>query len=261
MKKNSLPVLILMLLLPAAVLAGAEDSSIAAIYAKHGVEGTIIISSLSGEVEYLHNEERSNRRFLPASTFKILNTLIALEEGVIQDEKEIIKWDGHDKGWAPWNKDQTLSTAFSLSCVWCYQEFAKQIGGETYSKYLSNLDYGNRKTGLGITTFWLEGDLAISAREQITFLRKLYLEQLPFKSQNIQLLKKIMIVDKTPEYTLRAKTGWARRIKEQHGWYVGYLEVRGKVWLFANNIKINKRADTKFSRKLVIESLKAKGIL
>ena len=57
---------------------------------------------------------------IPASTFKIPNTLIALEEGVIKDQFEVIKWDGVVRQYAPWNADQTLATAFSRSCVWCY---------------------------------------------------------------------------------------------------------------------------------------------
>jgi len=259
MKRSYLFAVILVLVLP--ILAVADDRDIAALYAKHDIEGAIIIASLNGEVEFVHNKERAKRRFLPASTFKILNTLIALEAGVVRDEREIINWDGSDRGWAPWNKDQTLDTAFSLSCVWCYQKFAKRIGNEQYVKYLTGLGYGNKKTGGDVTTFWLEGELSISAREQIQFLRKLYNEQIPFKKRNILLLKKIMLVDKTPTYTLSAKTGWANRIENQHGWYVGYVEAKGKVWLFANNIRVNIKSDLAFRKTLVIESLKIKGII
>ncbi len=258
MKRIS-PVIIVLILFP--FVSIAEDRNLSSLYTKYGITGTIIISSLHGKTEFVHNEGRSKQRFLPASTFKILNTLIVLEEEVIQGTKDIIKWDGKDKGWKLWNKDQTLKSAFTLSCVWCYQELAKRIGKERYTKYLTDLEYGNQKTGMDVTTFWLEGELEISAREQITFLKKLYLDQLPFKNQNVQLLKKIMIVDETPHYTLSGKTGWAMRIREQHGWYVGYLETEGKVWIFANNIHIAKQADAKFRKKLVIESLKAKGII
>jgi len=192
MKRINLLAIVLSLTLP--VFAAANDDDISEIYKKHKIEGALIIVALDGSVEFIHNIDRAERRYLPASTFKIPNTLIALEEEVIKGDEEIIKWDGGDKGWAPWNKDQTLDTAFSLSCVWCYQEFAKHIGDERYLKYLSDLDYGNKKTGKDVTTFWLDGYLEISVREQIDFLRKVYLERLPFKSKNIQLLKKIMPV-------------------------------------------------------------------
>ncbi|VAW56028.1 Class D beta-lactamase [hydrothermal vent metagenome] len=255
---NSLAI-VLLLLLP--ILASGSDIVISELYKKYGIEGALVIASLDGTVEYVHNTVRAKRRYLPASTFKIPNTLIALEEGAIKDDKEIIKWDGIDKGWPSWNKDQNLKTAFSISCVWCYQKFAKHIGDERYIQYLNDLNYGNKKTGKEVTNFWLEGELAISSMEQIVFLRKICLENLPFKRKNIHLLKKIMIVEENPKYSLRAKTGWANRIKYQHGWYVGYIEVNGKTWLFANNIQIKSKSDLAFRKQLVIESLKLKKII
>ncbi len=237
------------------------DEDISELFEKHEIEGALIIASLAGDTEYVHNRERAERRYFPASTFKIPNTLIALEEGVIKDENVIIKWDGEDKGYEPWNHDQTLETAFSVSCVWCYQEFALKVGNEKYLRYLNELDYGNKKTGNDVTTFWLEGDLAISAREQIDFLRKLYNEELPFTSRNIYLLKKIMLVEKTPTYSLWAKTGWAASSEQQHGWYVGYIVTKDNVWLFANNIDINSKDDLEPRKTLVLKSLRLKKII
>lgn len=238
-----------------------DDVGISGLFKKYGVEGALVIESLDGAAEYIHNSVRAERRYLPASTFKIANTLIALEEGVIKDEKEVIKWDGSDKGWPSWNKDQTLKTAFFVSCVWCYQSFAQHIGGEKYIQYLNDLDYGNHSTGKDVTTFWLEGELGISANEQINFLRNIYLNNLPIKRKNINILKDIMLVEENYKYALRAKTGWANRVKDQYGWYVGYIEVNGKIWLFANNIKIKSKSDLVFRKQLVIESLKLKRII
>ena len=252
--KNNFFVLFFSLLFPIIAVADEELSS---LYKQQGIEGVLILSSLEGDVVYVHNSERAQRRFFPASTFKIPNTLIALEEGVIKDELEVIKWDGVVRSYQPWNKDQTLATAFSFSCVWCFQGFAEKIGHEKYLKYLSALGYGNEKTGSDVTTFWLEGDLAISAREQIDFLKKLVKEDLPFATKHIHLLKKIMLVEETPTYSLWAKTGWTQDI----GWYVGYVEVNDKIWLFANNIKVNSKADLPFRKELVIESLKLKGLI
>jgi beta-lactamase class D len=114
----------------------AEDNDLAALFQSKNIEGTIILSSLDNMENYIYNETRSNERFSPASTFKIPNTIISLEEGVIQDEKEIIKWNGIDQGLEIWNKDQTLETAFPFSCVWFYQELAKRIGNEKYKYHL-----------------------------------------------------------------------------------------------------------------------------
>lgn len=239
----------------------ADDADLAKMFQDRKVEGTIIISSLDGKINYVHNSRRSETRFIPASTFKIPNTLIALEEGAVKNEKEVIKWDGKDKGFDAWNKDQTLETAFPVSCVWFYQELAKRVGNQKYLAHLKDLAYGNEKTGPDVTTFWLEGDLKISAREQINFLKKLYAESLPYSKDNIKLLKKIMIVEENPEFTIRAKTGWAMRTYPQQGWYAGYLETKGQIWFFATNLEIKKKGDVAFRKEITMDALKAKGIL
>lgn len=252
-------IIYLLIFLPS--ISFAEDSAISSIFKKHGVEGAIVISSLDGHIVYIHNNKRASVRYHPASTFKIVNTLIALEEGVIESSSDTIKWDGIDKGWKSWNKDQTLRSAFSLSCIWCYQEFAKKIGSEKYIKYLNDIEYGNKKVGSDVTTFWLKGDLKISPIEQIDVLRNIYLEKMPFHEDYFKILKDIMVVDKTPKYTLRAKTGTYKGAEDKYGWYVGYIEIDNEVWLFSSNIKLEDIGDSQYRKKLVVDSLKVKGIM
>ncbi|MCH9814250.1 MAG: class D beta-lactamase [Epsilonproteobacteria bacterium] len=240
-----------------ASLVSASDKDITNIFEKHQVEGTLVITSLDTNISHIHNSDRAKKQFIPASTFKIPNTLIALEEGVIKDEDEIIKWDGKNREYLAWNQDQTLATAFSHSCIWCYQHFAKAIGKERYRYYLHRLNYGNQKIDDALTSFWLEGSFAISAQEQIGFLRKVYLETLPFKREYFKILKKIMLVEQIATYRLYAKTGWSGKV----GWYVGYLESKGQVWLFASNIQVNNTVDLKFRKQLVLEAFKVKKII
>lgn len=216
-----------------------------------------MIQSLDGSTEYAHNSSKRNQAYVPASTFKIANTLIALEAGVIKNQFETIQWDGVARGYAPWNQDQTLATAFARSCVWCYQRFAKAVGDTRYRKALVDFDYGNHKTGEDVSTFWLHGDLRTSVQEQVNFLRKIHLEKLPVKRKNIQILKNIMFVEETPSYKLWAKSG----LSGKHGWYVGYVESGGKVWLFANYIEIKSHVKLDLRKNLTIESLKLKGLI
>ncbi len=241
--------------------ANAEDHRLAKLFTKRYIKGTIIISSLDGKTEFVYNKERAEKRFLPASTFKIPNTLISLEERAIANEKEVIKWDGEDKGWSPWNNDQSLETALPLTCVWFYQELARRIGNSKYLSHLDRLHYGNKMTGADVTTFWLDGDLKISAREQIDLLKRLHREELSYKKNHIQTLKKLMIIEKSPQYTIRAKTGWATRIKKQHGWYVGYVETDQNVWFFSTNMDIEKKSDAAYRKEITMEALKIKGII
>lgn len=239
----------------------AEDRDLSAIFNDRGVTGTLILSTLDSEIEYIHNDSRSTKRYLPASTFKLPHTLIALNEGAITDSEEVIKWDGKDRGYSLWNKDQTLRSALPASCVWFYQELAKRLDNQTYLNHLERLDYGNKKTGPEITTFWLDGDIKISAREQIDFVKKLYREELPYPRKDQKLVKELMLITETPSYSLYAKTGWAMRKTNQHGWYIGYVETPSNVWFFATNIDIINKKDSKYRKEIVIESLKAKGII
>ncbi|WP_321777897.1 class D beta-lactamase [Sulfurimonas sp.] len=237
-------------------LSLAQDNDLANIFDKSKLNGTIVISALNDDVKYIYNNQRAVKGYIPASTFKIINTLIALEEEVIKDENEIIKWDGEIRSYSSWNKDQTLQSAISVSCIWCYQKFAKEIGNDKYLTYLKNINYGNHKTGSKVTTFWLDGDIEISAIEQIDFLKKLYKNELPFKQRYIDITKKILTVKKTENYIIKAKTGFSGKI----GWYVGYVETKNGVWFFALNADVTK--DTlKYRKQIVIESLKIKNII
>jgi beta-lactamase class D len=152
-----------------------------------------------------------------------------------------------------------MALAFRVSCVWFYQELARRIGERKYLQYLRRLKYGNRRTGSDVTTFWLEGDLRISAVEQIAFLKKLVKEELPFSKEHLRILKKIMIVEQTSLYTLNAKTGWTGR--NGIGWYVGYIEAKGTIWLFAMNLDTVNAGDEKYRQEITREALKLKGIL
>ena len=98
----------------------AEESKIEDLYKSNHINGSLVIESLDGKNKYQYNVNESER-FIPASTFKIPNTLIVLEEGLIKDPADVIKWDGVKREYASWNKDQTLKSAFQHSCVWCYQ--------------------------------------------------------------------------------------------------------------------------------------------
>ncbi|MEY2666895.1 MAG: hypothetical protein RLZZ384_1066, partial [Pseudomonadota bacterium] len=173
----------------------AEDEQIAKIFTKYGVNGTIIISSLDNKHVFIHNDVRANTKFSPASTFKIPNTLIALEEDVILGKDDSIKWDGTLYSYPNWNHDHTLASAFNVSCVWCFQKLAKRVGVDKYHQYLAAINYGELQNPFEVTTFWLDNSLKISPTEQIDFLRKLYQRTLPFNAHSYDTLREIMQVE------------------------------------------------------------------
>lgn len=234
----------------------AKENRIEGLYQKNNIEGSILIESADKKVSYQYNIN-DKESFIPASTFKIPNTLIMLEEGLIKDQFEVIKWDGKEREYAAWNKDQTLKSAFQYSCVWCYQRFAKKVGDKKYHTYLRNFTYGNLLTGNDVTRFWLDGELRISVKGQINFLRKVHDEALPIQKNHIRTLKSIMLSEDNNNYKIWSKTGWSGK----DGWYVGYLVTNRQTWFFANHIEIHKNADLALRKKLVMEAFRALNII
>lgn len=140
----------------------AEDAEIADLFSKAGVTGTLLIESAKTGQRFVHNDSRAQQAFVVASTFKVFNTLIALEEGVIEGANAPIQWDGTRYDMAEWNDDQTLGSAFKLSCVWCYQELARRVGAAKYPAYLRQAKYGQLREPFEGTQFWLNSPLSIT---------------------------------------------------------------------------------------------------
>lgn len=248
-----LPLILLLLSIPH---ANASQGEMESLFAAHNINGSLIIASLDGKTQYRHGVN-DKQGYIPASTFKIPNTLIFLEEGLLTTKDDQIKWDGVTRAYAPWNQDQTLKTAFQVSCVWCYQRYAKQVGDKTYLQYLKAFQYGNQLTGTTVDTFWLEGGIRITVDEQIEFLRKVYLETLPIKPHHMTTLKDIMLSEQTDQYRIYSKTGW----QGKDGWYVGYLVTGDEVWLFANHIEIKQTTDLPLRKQLTLDAFKFLNIV
>ncbi len=203
-----------------------------ATFEKFSAQGTIVIydERHQDDIYYVHNKERAVKRFSPASTFKIAHSLFALDAGLIESKDQVYPWDEKNRPVNNWNQDQTLESAMKYSTVWVFENFAKELGDAKELEYLKKLAYGNQKTGK--SPFWIAGDLAISAVEQVQFLRSLYHETLPFKKEHQALIKSVMTLPTEENLTLRGKTGWDGKV----GWIVGWAETKQGAVFFALNI-------------------------
>jgi beta-lactamase class D len=231
-----------------------------------GVEGAIIIYDSNRDRVFQHNPQRNATAFLPASTFKVLNSLIALETGVISDELAILTWDGVERKIPAWNRDLNMREAIKLSAIWFYQVLARRVGHDRMQQWVSQVGYGNQKIGSrhDIDQFWLRGELRITPQEQIQFLRRFYKNDLPFSERSLSIVKDIMIMEKTPDYTITGKTGWvgvADDVTPKIGWYVGYVEKGKDVYFFATNIDIRNEKDPAARLELTRRCLKDLAVL
>ena len=217
-------------------------------YEQFNLEGSFVLYDQQKDKYIFYNQQQFKQPFSPASTFKICNTLIGLETGVIKDENFVIKWDSVVRQNPKWNGDHDLKNAFKNSTVWYYQELARRVGGEKMKYWIDKANYGNNDTSGGIDKFWLSGGLRITPEQQIDFLRKLHNNQLPFSKRSVDILKKIMIVKDTLNYVIRGKTGWAGNDKEDMGWYVGYLEKENNTYYFSNCVQTKDLDNKDFAR-------------
>jgi beta-lactamase class D len=236
-----------------------------AIFDKYDMTGTIFLLDPLEQRSMGYNSARWDSGYLPASTFKIPNSLIGLETGVV-DTGYIFPWNGEKRRLPQWDKEMKLKEAFKVSCVPCYQELARKIGSERMSDYITKFGYGRMEISKeNLDRFWLEGNSRITPRQQTDFLQKLHDETLPLKLSTMRQVKDIMVNEKTEKYTLYAKTGWAVRDGNNYGWFVGWVETGGKVYYFATLIEPLNRHDLKdfasIRKQLTIEVFKFFNIL
>ncbi len=224
----------------------------ARVFSEADAVGSILIADeRSGSTSaFVHGLERSRRRYTPASTFKIPHSLFALDAGLIKDEFQVIPWDHVKRSTAAWNGDQTLRSAMRSSVVWVYERIAQDLGRAREVSYMRATEYGNA-LATGEAPFWVEGDLAISCAEQITFLRRLYRNELPFRIEHQRLVKDVMIVEAARDWILRAKTGWSGKI----GRWVGWVEWPGGPVFFALNIDTPRRLDDLPKREAITRAV------
>jgi beta-lactamase class D len=236
-----------------------------------GLEGAFVLYDRAADRYLRHNPARAAQRFSPCSTFKIPNSLVALDTGVATGAEFAIPWDPvkdppqpwWDELGLDWKRGHTLATAFRNSVVWYYQELARRIGAKRMDDYLARFGYGNRDTSAGIDEFWLSSTLRISADEQVEFLRRFYDGRLGVSEEATRVVKEIMVLERGDGWTLSAKTGSGTSDDGRAlGWLVGYVERSGNVYFFALNLSGDDPKLVRDARKPAAkEILKALGTL
>lgn len=213
-----------------------ERPGLRAVFDEQGVRGTFVLYDVAAERITVVNGERAIRRYAPASTFKIANSLIALETGAVADETEVIPYGGKPQPIAAWERDMDMREAIKASNVPVYQEVARRIGLERMRAMVDRLDYGNREVGAVVDRFWLDGPLAISALEQARFVARLARGDLPVSARSQSIVRDILRLEQEGDAVLYGKTGWLASTKPPIGWWTGWVERDGNAYAFALNI-------------------------
>lgn len=237
-----------------------ESAALGRLFKSAGVKGTFVLYDVEADRFTVHGRQRADKRYFPASTFKIANTLIGLSSGTVSSVDEVLPYGGKPQRLTQWEQDMPLREAIKVSNVPVYQELARRIGIKRMQEELSKLNYGNGKIGTVIDQFWLSGPLAISAVEQTRFLAKLSQDQLEMNAPAMAATREILLQQKTGDAALYAKTGWTDAPDPDIGWWVGWVRKEGRTYAFALNIDIVKDEDAAKRVPLGRSSLNALGV-
>lgn len=235
---------------------------LAKVFSDNGVAGTFVLLDAATDTLFVSDAARAQKRFTPASTFKIANSLIGLDAGAVKTVDEILPYGGKPQRLKEWERDMGLRDAIKVSNVPVYQELARRIGIERMREGVKKLGYGNMEIGHIVDRFWLDGPLAISAVEQTEFLDRLVKGSLPIKPDAVRAVKEITLLETTDTYKLHAKTGWwVGPAPPEIGWWVGWIEQGNEIYPFALNIDMLKKEDAAKRISIGRDCLKALGKL
>src|SRR5690606_11029929 len=238
-----------------------ESAKVAALFAAADVGGTFVLYDVAAQRVIGHDQARAETRFVPASTYKIPNTLIGLTVGAVANVDKILPYGGAPQPFETWSRDMSLREAIALSNVPIYQDLARRIGIERMRENLGRIGYGNNEIGSVVDRFWLDGPLRISAVEQVQFLARLAQDQLPFSPALQRNVRDIVMIESTADWKLYAKTGWQNAPDPGVGWWVGWIEKDRRIYAFALNVDIDEPADAAKRIDLGKAALKALDVM
>jgi beta-lactamase class D len=222
-----------------------EDKSLARFFEENKVSGCFaIMNNATGQFTTYNLNRYRDSSYLPASTFKIINSLIGLQTGVISGDSMIIKWDGVIREISDWNKDLTMYEAFRVSALPYYQEVARRIGKDTMTFWLDSLKYGLQSANdtfrlrSAVDSFWIDNSVKITPDEQLGIVKRLYFNQLPFYKSYQETVKRAMLRESNTKYRMGYKTGMGyTEAGHSLGWVVGWIEENNHPYFFVLNLE------------------------
>lgn len=219
-----------------------ERPDLNAFFTEHRVEGVFgLFDNGQGSFTVTDRHRFRDSAWLPASTFKVVNSLIGLETGVVKDDSTVIPWDGISRPVADWNQDLSMYRAFRLSAVPWFQELARRIGQPLMQHWIDTLGYGKGfgKTAISkIDTFWLDNSMKVTPDEQLGLVKRLYFSQLPFQHRTQEIVCRMMLMEDNANYRLAYKTGWGQAENgDSIAWIIGWVEENKHPYFFVQQFR------------------------
>lgn len=186
-----------------------------------GLNGAAVLYDSSENNYQIYNQETALTQRSPCSTFKIISSLIGLENEIIVPGDSVRPWSGEIFWNEDWNKDIEFEDAFRTSCVWYFRQVIDEIGTDLMQEELDKLQYGNRdisdwegrlntnEDNRALTGFWIESSLKISPKEQTEIMERIFGIHSKYSKETQDKLKQVMLVSEqtAPGLAVYGKTG------------------------------------------------------
>jgi len=243
------------------VLKKQAQDQIATAFESIQTTGVLVTYGGKNFQKYGNDLSRADQRYIPASTFKMLNALIGIQHHKTSPN-EVFKWDGQKRAFRSWEKDLTLAEAMQASAVPVYQELAHRIGLELMASEVKRVGYGNQNIGAQVDNFWLVGPLEITPVEEVKFAYALAKQQLPFDPSTQQQVRDMLLIENVQGTRIYAKSGWGMDVHPQVGWWTGWVEQpNGQVTAFSLNMEMKKAEHADARKAIVYQALQQLGLL
>lgn len=243
------------------VLKKQTQDQIATAFENIQTTGVLVIYDGKNFQKYGNDLSRADQRYIPASTFKMLNALIGIQHHKTSPN-EVFKWDGQKRAFRSWEKDLTLAEAMQASAVPVYQELARRIGLELMASEVKRVGYGNQNIGAQVDNFWLVGPLEITPVEEVKFAYALAKQQLPFDPSTQQQVRDMLLIENVQGTRIYAKSGWGMDVNPQVGWWTGWIEQpNGQVTAFSLNMEMKKAEHADARKAIIYQALQQLGLL
>lgn len=208
-----------------------------------GINGAAVIYEPAENCYHIYNQELALTRRSPCSTFKIISSLIALENGIIQPNESTRTWSGEIFWNEEWNRDIDFSDAFHASCVWYFREIIDEIGKDMIQEDLNELAYGNcdisdwegrlntNNNNPVLTGFWIESSLLISPKEQVEVMERIFGDNTDYSEETLEQLKQVMLLSEqdSRDISIYGKTGMGKAYGiVVDSWYTGFADTSGQ---------------------------------
>lgn len=208
-----------------------------------GINGTAVVYEPIENCYQIYNQELALTQRSPCSTFKIISSLIALENGIIKPKESVHTWSGEMFWNEEWNRDIDFSDAFRSSCVWYFREIIDEIGKDRIQENLNELGYGNcdisdwegrlntNNNNPVLTGFWIESSLLISPKEQVEVMERIFGDNTDYSEETLDQLKQVMLLSEQDNagISIYGKTGMGKAYGiVVDSWYTGFADTTDK---------------------------------